>query len=140
VPVPLAEHHDRRLHLDRELAHLEGREVLVLVEEVEQPGVAAGHELDLVLARRGVARRAHLDRRRLEGPAPAAVADVVRLPRTKATPCGHAGGLDDRAIVAHVVDELDVAVIEDRHDGMGALNHDADLLVYPLALYGSMGT
>ena len=79
VADPLPGHEDRELHVQLDLAHLEGGRVMVAHQVADQAGVVAG------------------------GPGAGAVGD--------------AGGLHDGGVVAHVVDDPDEAVVEDRDRG-----------------------
>ena len=76
VADPLPRHEDRQLHMELDLAHLEGCGVPVTHQIVDQAAILA----DL--------------------PGAPAVGDARRL--------------DDRAVVAHVVDDADEAVVEHR--------------------------
>src|SRR3989304_1316292 len=104
VPVPLAEHEDRRLHLNDEPAHLERRRVLVLPQEAQELLVAG---LGVAGARAAEGAAGLLLRRR-------AGRIVLRPPPEEALAGAHARGLDDALVGAPRLDELHVAVIEDR--------------------------
>ena len=115
VPVPLAEHEDRGLHLDRESRHLEGRSVLVVPEVLEELLVAGlGPPPGAVAVVAGVFFTGDAA---VPAPPRLRVADaagsiIERPPPQEPLLRAHARSFDDHLIGPPLVDELHVAVVQ----------------------------